>query len=170
MTTMALAGAMVLLSLERLFYRWVWHRPRRFEAWCGGRDPVDALARAMIGFKVVQLGVFIAWCFPVAGSGWAHGGVAALLAGVLLIGVGQFLNVAVFRRLGRVGVFYGNRFGRPTLWCTGFPFSLLRHPQYVGASLSVWGFFLLFRFPHDDWFVLPAVETVYYALGAYLER
>jgi methylene-fatty-acyl-phospholipid synthase len=133
-------------------------------------DPIDALATAMVGFKVVQLAVFIAWCFPFAGSGLASNDAAAPIVGVLLIVVGQSLNFAVFRRLGRVGVFYGNRFGRPTVWHTGFPFSVLRHPQYVGAALSVWGFFLLLRFPHDDWFVLPAVETIYYAAGAYLER
>jgi hypothetical protein len=26
------------------------------------------------------------------------------------------------------------------------------------------------RFPHDDWFVLPVLETVYYVAGARLER
>jgi methylene-fatty-acyl-phospholipid synthase len=124
----------------------------------------------MIGFKFVQLAVFVSWCAPFAGSGPGTNDTAVAVAGVLLIGVGQFLNYTVFRRLGRVGVFYGNRFGRPTVWCTRFPFSVLSHPQYLGASLSIWGFFLLLRFPHDDWFVLPAVETIYYAAGAYLEQ
>jgi hypothetical protein len=32
------------------------------------------------------------------------------------------------------------------------------------------GFFLLMRFPHDDWYLLPIVETVYDALGAYCEQ
>ena len=36
--------------------------------------------------------------------------------------------------------------------------------------MSIWGFFLIMRFPHGDWFVLPALETVYYALGAYYEQ
>jgi len=31
--------------------------------------------------------------------------------------------------------------------------------------LSIWGFFLLMCFPYDDWYLLPAVETVYYVLG-----
>jgi hypothetical protein len=26
------------------------------------------------------------------------------------------------------------------------------------------------RFPHADWFMLPALETVYYVVGAHLER
>ena len=45
-----------------------------------------------------------------------------------------------------------------------------KHPQYTGALLSIWGFFLVMRFPHDDWYILPALETVYYVLGAYFER
>jgi hypothetical protein len=43
------------------------------------------------------------------------------------------------------------------------------HPQYVGAVLTIWGVFLIVRFPHGDWLVLPALETVYYALGARFE-
>jgi phosphatidyl-N-methylethanolamine N-methyltransferase len=67
-------------------------------------------------------------------------------------------------------VFYGDKFGYEVCWCRKFPFSLLKHPQYVGALLSIWGFFLAMRFPHEDWYILPALETVYYSLGAYFER
>ena len=35
--------------------------------------------------------------------------------------------------------------------------------------LTIWGFFLLLRFPHDDWFLLPVLETLYYAVGTFLE-
>ncbi len=71
---------------------------------------------------------------------------------------------------GQVGVFYGNKFGYPTRWVRKFPFSCLRHPQYIGALLSIWGFFLVMRFPQDDWYLLPALETLYYVLGAYWEQ
>jgi len=86
-----------------------------------------------------------------------------------LIG-GQILNISVFYRLGKVGVFYGNKFGYPTSWVRKFPFSCLRHPQYIGALLSIWGFFLVMRSPQDDWYILPALETLYYVLGAYWEQ
>jgi hypothetical protein len=26
------------------------------------------------------------------------------------------------------------------------------------------------RFPQEDWYILPALETLYYALGAYWEQ
>jgi methylene-fatty-acyl-phospholipid synthase len=80
------------------------------------------------------------------------------------------LNMSVFYRLGKVGVFYGNKFGYALPWCQALPFSLLRHPQYVGTVLAIWGLFLLVRFPHDDWYMLPALETLYYALGAHFEQ
>ena len=72
-------------------------------------------------------------------------------------------------RLGTVGVFYGDRLGHDVAWCERFPFSFCAHPQYVGVVLTIWGFFFGMRFPHDDWFVLPALETLYYAVGARLE-
>ena len=78
--------------------------------------------------------------------------------------------MSVLYRLGKVGVFYGNKFGHAIPWCRAFPFSLLKHPQYVGAVLTIWGFFLVMRFPHDDWYLLPTLETVYYVLGTYFEQ
>jgi phosphatidyl-N-methylethanolamine N-methyltransferase len=94
----------------------------------------------------------------------------ALAVGTASIVAGQFLNFSVFYRLGKIGVFYGNTFGYVIPWCREFPFSLLKHPQYVGALLSIWGFFLTMRFPYDDWYILPALQTAYYVLGAYFEQ
>ena len=91
------------------------------------------------------------------------------LLSLLILG-GQILNLRVFYQLGTVGVFYGCKFGYHVPWCHEFPFSLFSHPQYVGTLLSIWGFFLLVRFPHEDWYLLPILETVYYACSAYLEQ
>jgi len=80
------------------------------------------------------------------------------------------MSAAVFRKLGNVGVFYGNRLGHQLTWVTGFPFNIVRHPQYVGTVLPIWGIFLIMRFPHPDGYVLPLLETLYYALGARWEQ
>jgi|SRR5215468_165323 len=171
----ALAVAAVLLSLERLFYLWAWNQPQQFTRWWNRTRmgaPLDVMERACTFFKLLQAAVFILWC-TLPGHELMYselGRMVARLAGITMMLVGQFLNYSVFRRLGRVGVFYGNRFGHRVQWCTEFPFSVLTHPQYVGALLSIWGFFLLVRFPHADWFFLPALETLYYGAGAYLER
>src|SRR5262249_7130527 len=173
MTVVALALAAMLLSLERLFYLWVWNNPRWFMSWCdrnGICTAVDGLDRAMVLFKLLQLAVFAGWCFlREPGLSWPGDGAAGVAGGSLIL-LGQFLNYSVFRRLGRVGVFYGIRFGHRVRWYTEVPFSVLEHPQYAGALVSIWGLFLLIRFPQPDWFWLPALETLYYAAGAYLEQ
>jgi phosphatidyl-N-methylethanolamine N-methyltransferase len=185
MTTWIFLCAAVLLSLERICYLWIWRQPDAFRIWykhldmpffidrlIGSRDPVDGLRLLFCGFKGLQCGVFLAWCF-IFGNGALFplsGSVLSFSLGVVLIVVGQILNASVFYRLGKAGAFYGERFGYEVPWCRKFPFSWLKHPQYTGALLSIWGFFLVMRFPHDDWYILPALETAYYALGAYVER
>ncbi|MGB7952244.1 MAG: methyltransferase [Candidatus Binatia bacterium] len=171
-------AAALLLSFERICYLWIWHAPGRFRDLCArlgiarcGR-PVDVLQRLFFGFKLLQGAVFIAWCY-ILGNGSLvppSDNPAAIGAGLALIILGQTLNVSVFYRLGKVGVFYGDRFGYKIAWCREFPFSLCKHPQYAGTLISIWGFFLVMRFPQDDWYLLPVLETVYYTLGAYLER
>jgi phosphatidyl-N-methylethanolamine N-methyltransferase len=168
--------AAVLLSLERICYLWIWHAPDRFRSFCIRPavayvgEPVDVLQFLFLGFKVLQCAIFLGWCF-IHGNGtlWPLSD-NQLSVGVALIVAGQWLNVCVFYRLGKVGVFYGNKFGYKICWCREFPFSYFDHPQYVGALLSIWGFFLIMRFPHDDWYLLPALETLYYILGARCER
>jgi len=168
----------LLLSLERICYFWVWRKPAAFRywsarpTWASIGTPVDVLAVLFSGFKALQLAVFASWCYVLGnGSLWPlTGTVMSVTAGALLIAIGQLLNIGVFYRLGKVGVFYGNKFGYRVPWQVGFPFCFFKHPQYVGTVLSIWGFFLLMRFPHGDWYVIPALESVYYLAGAYLER
>lgn len=172
--------AAVLLSFERVCYIYIWRFPDTFQAFCErpfvaanfGDGPVDVLQKLFYGFKAIQFAVFFGWC-DFFGSGSLlplEAGHVWLGAGLSLIIVGQILNFGVFYRLGKIGVFYGNKFGYEIAWCQRFPFSFLDHPQYIGALLSIWGFFLATRFPHDDWYILPALETLYYVVGAYYER
>lgn len=170
--------AVPLLALERLTYWWAWNHPRHFEAavrrlpGTHGVDPVNALRRLFMLFKLIQLGVLLGWCVAFGGAwtplptapGWL------IVGALMLLGFGQLLNFSVMARLGRDGVFYGNRFGRKIEWRTGFPFSIVPHPQYLGALLSVWAFMLIMRFPNPDWIALPLASTVLYAWGAWVER
>ena len=71
--------------------------------------------------------------------------------------------------LGSSGVFYADRFGQRIPRCREFPFSLFDHPQYMGTLASIWGLFIVMRFPYPDWYLLPALETIYYSVGAWLE-
>ena len=70
----------------------------------------------------------------------------ALLAGIVLVALGQVLNAAVYATIGGDGVYYGVRLGRTVPWVHGFPFRLLAtggkpgtgvrvpHPQYLGLG------------------------------------
>lgn len=167
----------VLLGFERMTYYLasrhsrLWRRLCRRSKWSMFRDPVKAVAHLFYLFKAIQLSVFWAWC-----ALWGHtlmplptAPMAALIVGAALIVFGQVLNFSVFLRLGNVGVFYGAQFGHAVPWVAGFPFCVMRHPQYMGVLLSIWGFFVVMRFPHGDWCYLPLLETLYYAWGAYQE-
>jgi methylene-fatty-acyl-phospholipid synthase len=167
--------AALLLGVERACYVWIARVPRSFRRWCARPpvarlgEPVAVVRGLFIGFKVLQATVFVGWCL-VLGAGWpAPWDGVALSLGSLLMLVGQILSVLVFYRLGRVGIFFGDRLGYEVDWCRAFPFSVLSHPQYVGAVMTIWGFFLITRFPHDDWILLPVLETIYYVAGACLE-
>jgi methylene-fatty-acyl-phospholipid synthase len=173
-----LLGAAVFLSLERACYVWIARAPRAFRAWCARPavgwlgEPVAVVGILFGAFKLLQLAVFAGWCYG-HGQGSlapANQEAAALVTGGLLLVVGQALNASVFYRLGAVGVFFGGRLGHEVPWCRAFPFSALSHPQYVGAMLSIWGLFVIMRFPHDDWSLVPTLETLYYAIGMALEE
>src|SRR5262245_28937121 len=175
MTAAALVVAAALLGVERACYVWIARAPARFMAWCGRPaiarlgEPVAIVEKLFYAFKVLQAAVFVAWCWLHAdGAPVAPSALVTVLAGAAIV-VGQILNLTVFYRLGRMAVFFGDRLGYDVPWCRAFPFSLVDHPQYIGAVLTIWGFFLFARFPHGDWYLLPALETVYYVIGALLE-
>ena len=174
METVALILAALALALERAAYVYAWRAPDDFRARSArlglGGDPTRALERLFYLFKGVQAAVFATWIAYFSGGIPAlRDEAAALWGGLALVAIGQCLNLMTFLRLGRLGVFYGVRFGHSVPWCDAFPFSVLRHPQYVGAVLSIWGLFLMTRFPAADWCWLPLLETLYYALGAHFE-
>ena len=35
------------------------------------------------------------------------------------------------------GIYYGSKLGHHVPWVTGYPFSVVAHPQYVGAVMTV---------------------------------
>ena len=177
MNPFALLGAAPLLAVERVCYVWIARAPAAFRRWCARPPvawlgpPVSIVGLLFAGFKVLQLAVFFAWCY-VHGDGVlppTYSSPAALVLGGALVIAGQVLNLGVFYRLRVVGVLFGGRLGHAVPWCRAFPFSRFSHPQYVGTVATIWGFFLAMRFPHPDWYQLPVLETLYYALGAQLE-
>lgn len=87
---------------------------------------------------------------------------------VVLVGFGQYLNYAVFQKLGVYGVFYGNVYGYKTPWVTGFPYNVVGHPQYVGVMLTVLGIFVLWS-SQPLWYVMPVITATYYLIEILIE-
>ena len=177
MSPVALAVASVLLAIERVSYVLIGRAPRAFMVLCArpglarlGR-PITIVEGLFYTFKALQFSVFFAWCYLHAGGLPIPAHADPLIVGLAgaLVLIGQVLVAATFYRLGRIGVFFGEQLGYLIPRYRKFPFSVLSHPQYVGTVLTIWGAFLLLRFPHDDWFALPLLETVYYVAGAWLE-
>ena len=178
MTAWEVCSAAAVLSLERITYVLIWRQPATFKRWAthgvgetlGG--PIEWLVALFVAFKMIQMSVFVGWHLAVGdGTLWPYSHSPTIVAtGLLLIAAGQGLNLSVFRRLGKIGVFYGNKFGYSVDWCRRFPFTWFDHPQYVGTVVAIWGFFVLMRFPAPDWMVVPLIETLYYTAGAHLER
>lgn len=174
----AILVAASFLAIERISYVLVWRHPEAFKSLCrrrrilGAHDPVEVMHRLFIAFKGIQIGVFVAWwsLFDGRFPPLPNAPMPGLLIGAGLLLAGQALNFGVFWRLGKVGVFYGNRLGHQVPWVTGFPFSVVRHPQYVGTLISILGIFLIMRYPEPDWVVLPLIQTFYYLLAMRLER
>jgi len=169
------AASAVVLAIERVVYAIIWHRPDAFarglDRVSPGRDPVAVVEALFTLFKLLQAAVFVGWVRAHGGSLLpASAAALPLLVGFVLVAAGQSLNLGVFLRLGRVGVFYGNRLGHIVPWRHGFPFSVIRHPQYVGTVLTIWGLFIAMRYPAPDWPALPLLETVYYLGGALVEQ
>lgn len=73
-----------------------------------------------------------------------------LVAATFFLAYGCHLNVMVHHLLGTTGIYYGVELGlidpKKIVWVTGYPYSLISHPQYVGAAMQLIGGALLWGF------------------------
>lgn len=113
-------------------------------------------------FKVIQFLVFGWWLL--SHDAQAPGILAAIL-GLALAAGGQVLNVSAYQAIGKAGIYYGFKLGHTVPWCHGFPFNFIAHPQYVGATMTVWG--LAFLLGSGAWASGLATVTIGWS-GAYV--
>jgi methylene-fatty-acyl-phospholipid synthase len=73
-----------------------------------------------------------------------------LIAAAFFLVYGCHLNIMVHHLLGTTGIYYGVELGfidpKKIVWVTGYPYSLISHPQYVGASMQLIGGALMWGF------------------------
>src|SRR5262245_45867243 len=91
------AAAALLLSMERIAYILIWRDPSSFKRWsmrqtlAAAHGPVQMLVFLFVGFKVIQIVVFVGWHL-VFGDGtlWPYSrDPRVVAAGAVLIGLGQ---------------------------------------------------------------------------------
>lgn len=113
-----------------------------------GSDPIEVFATLEVVAKLVQLvslllylganGCALAWSSLTSAPLWCW------LVMVAYVALGQALNFTTYAAIGKVGVYYGFKFGQSVPWCYGFPFNTgLRHPQYLGVVFTLWGGLLM---------------------------
>lgn len=88
---------------------------------------------------------------------------ALITIGVLVLSIGQVLNMAVYRAIGSDGVYYGSEYGVTSdKKLSGFPFNI-PHPMYTGCLLTTIGMFFIFGFDENN-----KVRTRALAISSYI--
>ena len=179
---------LLVILCPYIFYFWLWHWPSAFgrlseSLGCHPSHLMSYFAHAM-KFALFSLLLF----YPGAGSVPSFLGhplnsllgsvnldlqVAThelelnwlTLLDVVIGGMGQALNSGVYASLGTVGTYYGNRFGDPPAWATGFPYNLgISDPQYWGSILTVIATFNLLQTRKNPFFQLTLLLSYFFMM------
>lgn len=159
-----------ILSLPHLLYVWLWTRPQDLRN--VAERPVATFANLAYALKGVQFATVIYWWMQTQGNvfEWKDTNLLQVVLAAALLAIGQALNVGIYRAIGKPGVYYGCRLGESVPWHDGFPFNVVRHPQYVGAVLTVWGMVsLVFRTTHPGLLGVATFWTTLYTITALIE-
>jgi len=150
------------------------------------------MSKAAHALKLIQFSALAAWMWSYTNTltvqfltsqiftvGFSVGSLPLqLLIGLALIVTGQVFNVAIYKAIGKNGVYYGNRFGAQLgPWCTGFPFNVPppmgRHPQYFGVLCTIWGLVLICSTQAAlaaGMMELAVVWTIFYIITSLIEQ
>lgn len=157
--TPAFQGMLAMIASSHILYAIVWYKSKAFKS-AAKKMPLSLLGKNAVGVfgqlvllnKLVQQLALLAWA-----SRMDFGALTKLVtthtpeqyaAGAGLLLMGQILNIAIYKAIGKDGVYYGFKLGRPVAWSTAFPFNAgFRHPQYVGGYASQLGVLVLLISP-----------------------
>lgn len=141
---------------------------------CTSDDPLQAVLTLLACCAVLQYGTALAWFASQNGGSICFdlGRVAiwqwALFAG--LLGYGQLLNLSVYNKLGKNGVYYGCKLGHTIPWVTGFPFDSVPHPQYIGSAMTSVAVAALFSTAAPAAWPVAAYWCSLYAFSGFVEQ
>ena len=136
------------------------------------KDPVEFFAQLAYLMKILSFLAIGVYSYSLGSYEFSNMTSTRCLLALALFGVGQFLNMSVYKAIGVNGVYYGTRLGKKVPWYNGFPFGTVPHPQYLGSALSYWGVFLFFynASHHLPLMALGVFTTLFYAFSSYVEQ
>jgi len=172
------------LAIERLCYTIIWLYPHKVEkyilelrgSWLNKNTDtiVDSIYKLFLINKIFQLLGYILIYILHPSISFQNMTLFQIVVGSNLAFVGQFLNVATYTAIGKVGVYYGYKFGFHVPWCNGFPFNVITsHPQYLGSTLTSYGLILITMTEYhskDGWLMLGHIQAFQYLYMAYIEH
>ena len=173
---------LLCLSVERVCYTVVWLFPAHFAHFAsrsplrliGSGQPLEAIITLFWVSKCFQFGSLFGWYFATGPlPSLAEVSLLRWVTGVQLLSMGQLLNAAIYRAIGKAGVYYGYKLGVPVPWCTGFPFNVFSmHPQYCGCVMTIFGAGVLMiteRHAHAGFTGLGVAAAAYYVYMSVVE-
>ena len=151
--SLSLFNSALLISLPHWFYAFIWLQPKRYINFSKTylsleSHPVDTMALIATILKPIQFLSFIFWYIGTGAMNNLYDlSIWSYLLFIILFGIGQILNAGIYKAVGKDGVYYGIKLGKKIPWCTGFPFNVVAHPQYVGSVLTAWAVFYILYTP-----------------------
>lgn len=173
------------MFVERACYTVVWTKSeyflrvsKRMPLRLLGSRPTEVVYKLFLLNKIFQMGPQLAFLVlrgsNVSPLDWGKIPLYQWITGLQLILLGQFLNSAIYRAIGKKGVYYGVRLGEPVPYCTGFPFNVVTaHPQYLGCISTCIGCYVLWTTPQleaaGSWGLVIMQILQYFYMG-YVEE
>jgi hypothetical protein len=180
---------LLIILCPYLFYFWLWHWPSPFGRFSEslGFHPSILMSYFAHAMKLALFSLLFFYPNSSAVPSFLGDCVNSLLASLplglrvdtydlelnwltvldlVLGGVGQALNSGVYASLGTVGTYYGNRFGDPPAWATGFPYNIgISDPQYWGSILTVVSTLNLLQTRRNPFFQLILLLSYFFMMG-----
>jgi len=163
-----------IFAVPHVLYAYVWLGTKSYIEKCKEfkMHPCDVVAQLGVWIKIWQYFSVTTW-YILNGPmfSFSHVSWITALISIVLIVTGQIFNFAVYNTLGKDGVYYGFKLGRPCPWVKGFPF-VIRDPQYSGCVMTIWGCYLLLATAEHNaagMFPLACAWTLCYLASSIIE-
>ena len=182
--TLRFMFASSLLAIERICYTIIWLYPHKVEIYItkfkgkglnkNTDTIIDSIYKLFLINKVFQLLGYVLIYSLHPSINFQNMTLFQFVVGSIFSLVGQFLNVSTYLAIGKVGVYYGYKFGFHVPWCNGFPFNVITsHPQYLGSTLTSYGLIFMTMTEHhskEGWLMLGHMQALQYLYMAYVEH